>query len=134
MKIAGSEDCARMHRRVFSLFSSSFLLAFVKLLKSTKEEAGSNDRIGKWFSSGLTVYVCVGYPVEGKQEPLHTTAWTSRGWEAIPLCRQTGLVLLKVEEVFLDGRGVICVCISFQYDSRSGDTFYSHLVLSGHNI
>jgi hypothetical protein len=43
-----------------------FLLAFVKLLKSTKEETGSNDRIGKWFSSGLTVYVCVGYPVEGK--------------------------------------------------------------------
>ena len=75
--MAGPEDCARMHRGVFS--SSSFLLAFVKLLKSTKEEAGSNDRIGKWFSSGLTVYVCVGYPVEGKYEPLHITAWTSRG-------------------------------------------------------
>jgi len=64
LKIAGPEDCARMHIRDF--FSSSFLLAFVKLLKSTKEEAGSNDRIGKWFSSGLAVYVCVGYPVEGK--------------------------------------------------------------------
>lgn len=40
----------------------------MKLLKSTKEEVGSNDRIVKWFSSGLPTYVCVGYPVEGKQE------------------------------------------------------------------
>jgi hypothetical protein len=79
LKIAGPEDCARMHRRVFFPLSSSFLLAFVKLLKSTKEEGGSNDRIGKWFSSGVTVYVCVGYPVEGKLQALHTTAWTSRG-------------------------------------------------------
>jgi hypothetical protein len=55
-----------MHAAVFILLF--FLLAFVKLLKSTKEEVGSNDRIVKWFSSGLTVYVCVGYPVEGKQE------------------------------------------------------------------
>ena len=59
LKNVGPEDCGRMHIRVFFPPSSSFLLAFVKLLKSTKEEAGSNDRIGKWFSSGLTAYVCV---------------------------------------------------------------------------
>lgn len=46
-----------MYGALFPL-TLSFLLAFVKLLKSTKEEVGSNDRIGKWFSSGRTVYVC----------------------------------------------------------------------------
>jgi hypothetical protein len=30
----------------------------------------------------------------------------------------------KVEGVYLDGRGVICVCISFQYRLRRCDTFF----------
>jgi hypothetical protein len=47
---------------------SFFLLVSVALLKSTEEEGGSNDRIVKWFSSYRNLYMCVGYPVEVKQQ------------------------------------------------------------------
>jgi hypothetical protein len=91
-------------------FFLSLFFAFVKILKSTKVEAGSNDRIVKWVCSGCSVSdIRLGGGMRLYIQPLRQAAAGTQFLSVWGRC--------KVEEAYQDGIGVICICISLPFDS-----------------